>query len=128
MKLDATDLRYILPEEFRVLKAVEQGCRAHHVVPASVIAQLSGLQHSGLNKLMGSLAKRNLIAREQNIKYDGYRLTYGGYDFLAVRALKEKDHVEAVGHRIGVGKESGESEARSRNPWVMLTIEFCCSS
>lgn len=106
MKLDATDLRYILPEEFRVLKAVEQGCKTHHVVPSAVIAQLSGLQHSGLNKLMGSLAKRNLIAREQHIKYDGYRLTYGGYDFLAVRALKEKDEVEAVGHRIGVGKES----------------------
>ncbi|PWN20643.1 hypothetical protein BCV69DRAFT_290326 [Microstroma glucosiphilum] len=106
MKLDATDLRYILPEEFRILKAVEQGSRAHHVVPASVIAQLSGLQHSGLNKVMGSLAKRNLIAREQHIKYDGYRLTYGGYDFLAVRALKEKEHVEAVGHRVGVGKES----------------------
>ncbi|CAO1613974.1 unnamed protein product [Sympodiomycopsis kandeliae] len=106
MKLDATDLRYILPEEFRVLKAVEQGCKTHHVVPSSVIAQLSGLQHSGLNKLMGSLAKRNLIAREQHIKYDGYRLTYGGYDFLAVRAIKEKNEVEAVGHRIGVGKES----------------------
>ena len=112
MKLDATDLRYILPEEFRVLKAVEQGCKTHHVVPSSVIAHLSGLQHSGLNKIMGSLAKRNLIAREQHIKYDGYRLTYGGYDFLAVRAMKEKNEIEAVGHRIGVGKESGECDHR----------------
>lgn len=106
MKLDATDLRYITPDEFRVLKGVEQGSRAHHVIPSSSIAQLSGLHHSGLNRLLASLAKRNLIAREQNIKYDGYRLTYGGYDFLAVRAMKEKDHVAAVGHRIGVGKES----------------------
>ncbi|CAO1626026.1 unnamed protein product [Parajaminaea phylloscopi] len=106
MKLDATDIRYITADEFRVLKGVEQGSRAHHVVPSASIPQLSGLHHSGLNRLIASLAKRNLIAREQNIKYDGYRLTYGGYDFLAVRAMKEKDHVQAVGHRIGVGKES----------------------
>lgn len=108
MKLDATDLRYITPDEFRVLKGIEQGCRSHHVVPSTSIPHLSGLHHSGLNRLLSSLAKRNLIAREQNVKYDGYRLTYGGYDFLAVRAMKEKDHVQAVGHRIGVGKESGE--------------------
>ncbi|KDN39679.1 hypothetical protein K437DRAFT_258950 [Tilletiaria anomala UBC 951] len=106
MKLDATDLRYITSEEFKVLKAFEQGSKNHEIVPSALIAQISGLRHSGLNKLMGSLAKRNLIARVQNAKYDGYRLTYGGYDFLAVRALSKDDSIEAVGHQVGVGKES----------------------
>lgn len=37
---------------------------------------------------------------------DGYRLTYGGYDYLAIRALSKRDAVAAVGNQIGVGKES----------------------
>lgn len=106
MKLDATDLRYVSNQEFRVLTAVEMGSKNHEVVPSSLAAQISGLHHSGINKLLGSLAKRKLIARVQNTKYDGYRLTYGGYDFLALRAFSKRDSVSAVGRRIGVGKES----------------------
>jgi RIO kinase 2 len=37
---------------------------------------------------------------------DGYRLTYGGYDYLAIRTLSKRDTVAAVGNQIGVGKES----------------------
>jgi RIO-like serine/threonine protein kinase len=40
---------------------------------------------------------------------DGYRLTYGGYDYLAMRALSKRDSLYSVGNQIGVGKESGES-------------------
>ncbi len=108
MKLDATDLRYVSAEEFKVLKAFEQGSKNHEVVPSALIAQISGLKYSGINKLMGLLAKRNLIARVQNAAYDGYRLTYGGYDYLAIRALSKEDAIEGVGQQIGVGKESGE--------------------
>jgi RIO-like serine/threonine protein kinase len=38
---------------------------------------------------------------------DGYRLTYGGYDYLAMRALSKRDSMYSVGNQIGVGKESG---------------------
>jgi RIO kinase 2 len=38
---------------------------------------------------------------------DGYRLTYGGYDYLAMRALSKRDSIHSVGNQIGVGKESG---------------------
>ncbi len=39
----------------------------------------------------------------------GYRLTYPGYDYLALKALASRDVVASVGNQIGVGKESGES-------------------
>jgi RIO-like serine/threonine protein kinase len=39
-------------------------------------------------------------------RYDGYRLTYMGYDFLAIRALTARGHIAGVGRQIGVGKES----------------------
>ncbi|KAN0064021.1 Serine/threonine-protein kinase rio2 [Thecaphora frezii] len=106
MRLDATDLRYISAQEFRALTAIEMGSKNHEVVPSSLAAQISGLHHSGINKLFGSLAKRKLIARVQNAKYDGYRLTYGGYDFLALRTFSKRETIAAVGRRIGVGKES----------------------
>ncbi|KAK7058906.1 Serine/threonine-protein kinase rio2 [Paramarasmius palmivorus] len=106
MKLDATDLRYISSDEFRVLTAVEMGSKNHEVVPTVLIAQISGLRNGGVNKLIGSLAKRNLVSKVQNAKYDGYRLTYGGYDYLAMRALSKRDSMHSVGNQIGVGKES----------------------
>jgi RIO kinase 2 len=85
MKLDATDLRYITNEEFRVLTAVsedrsiykhnlitllqvEMGSKNHEVVPSSLVAQIAGLRNGGINKLLGQLAQRNLIARVQNTK------------------------------------------------------------
>lgn len=37
---------------------------------------------------------------------DGYRLTYGGYDFLAMRTFARRGSVHSVGNQIGVGKES----------------------
>ncbi|CAD6885459.1 unnamed protein product [Tilletia laevis] len=106
MKLDASDLRYIDEEQWRVLRAVEQGSRNHQVVPTPLITALAHLHHAGINKLIGALARRNLVARVQNAAYDGYRLTYGGLDFLALRTLVKNDAVHAVGQQIGVGKES----------------------
>ena len=39
-------------------------------------------------------------------RYDGYRLTYLGYDYLAIKALVNRGAVAGVGRQIGVGKES----------------------
>lgn len=38
---------------------------------------------------------------------EGYRLTYGGYDYLAMRTLSKRETLYSVGNQIGVGKESG---------------------
>ncbi|GAA5827524.1 hypothetical protein JCM11251_003848 [Rhodosporidiobolus azoricus] len=106
MKLDATDLRYISADAFRVLSAVEQGSKNHEVVPSSLIAQIAGSRSGGVNKALGELAKKKLVAKVQNTKYEGYRLTYGGYDFLACRTFAKRDTIYSVGNQIGTGKES----------------------
>ncbi|GAA5909549.1 hypothetical protein JCM5296_003870 [Sporobolomyces johnsonii] len=106
MKLDATDLRYISADAFRVLSAVELGSKNHEVVPSPLIAQLSGARSGGVNKALGELAKKKLVAKVQNTKYEGYRLTYGGYDFLACRTFAKRDTIYSVGNQIGTGKES----------------------
>ncbi|CAG8528317.1 11595_t:CDS:10, partial [Ambispora leptoticha] len=112
MKLDAKVLRYMSAEEFRVLTAVEMGSKNHEVVPTTLIAQIAGLRHGGSHKLLGELAKKNLVARVKNAKYDGYRLTYGGYDYLALKTFVKRGSIYSVGNQIGVGKESDEEESQ----------------
>ncbi|KAI9019171.1 RIO1 family-domain-containing protein [Phycomyces nitens] len=106
MKLDAKALRYMSSDEFRVLTAVEMGSKNHEVVPTSLIAQIAQLRTGGSHKIVGDLAKTKLIARVQNSSYDGYRLTYGGYDYLALKTFAKRGTVYSVGNQIGVGKES----------------------
>ncbi|KAL4890192.1 Rio2, N-terminal-domain-containing protein [Aspergillus ambiguus] len=107
MKLDPKAIRYLTNEDFRVLSAVETGSRNHEVVPTPLIAQISGLRGgSGVHRAISNLAKTNLIAKVKNAKYDGYRLTYGGLDYLALNAHQKHKCIYSVGNQIGVGKES----------------------
>jgi RIO kinase 2 len=41
-----------------------------------------------------------------NKKYDGYKLTYLGYDYLALHVFMKRGTVAKVHCKIGVGKES----------------------
>jgi RIO-like serine/threonine protein kinase len=49
-------------------RKVEMGSKNHEVVPTPLIAQISGLRNGGVNKMIGSLAKRNLVSKVQNSK------------------------------------------------------------
>ena len=83
------------------------GSKNHEVVPTPLIIQLSSLRSgSGAHKSISTLAKANLIARTQNAKYDGYRLTYGGLDYLSLHTHLKQKVVYSVGNQIGTGKES----------------------
>ncbi|KAI8919658.1 RIO1 family-domain-containing protein [Entophlyctis helioformis] len=106
MKLDAKLLRYLTTDDFRVLTAAEMGSRNHEVVPTSLIANIAQLRQAGIQKIISTLAKNNLISKVQNAKYDGYRLTYGGYDYLALKSMCKRGTIYSVGNQIGVGKES----------------------
>ena len=106
MKLDTNALRYLNPIDWRTLTAVETGSRNHEVVPTSLIANLSKSSLGDVNRSIALLAKAKLIAKVKNAKYDGYRLTYGGLDYLALHSLQKSNTVYSVGNQIGVGKES----------------------
>ncbi|KAG9837755.1 RIO1-domain-containing protein, partial [Aureobasidium melanogenum] len=107
MKLDSRQLRYLTAEDWRVLTAVEMGSKNHELVPTVLIAQIAGLRGgSGVHKSIATLAKSGLIAKIKNAKYDGYRLTYGGLDYLSLNTLRKQDTVFSLGNQIGVGKES----------------------
>ena len=51
------------------------------------------------------LLKHKLIFHTGKI-YDGYALTYMGYDYLALKVFIKRGTVAQIGLKIGVGKES----------------------
>lgn len=84
---------------------VEMGSKNHELVPTVLISQIAG-KHIGVHKSIATLAKSGLVAKIKNAKYDGYRLTYGGLDYLALNSMRRTDTVFSLGNQIGVGKES----------------------
>lgn len=109
MKLDATALRYLTRDDFRVLSALEVGSRNHECIPMALLSSISRMRPGALHGRLGELAKHKLVSREnggRGVREEGYRLTYGGYDYLALHALASRGSVSGVGRQIGVGKES----------------------
>jgi RIO kinase 2 len=110
MKLDVNMLRYLSRDEFRVLTAVEMGQKNHEIVPLQLVDTISGLKHGGCSRALATLLRHKLVHHDGQ-RYDGYRLTYQGYDYLALRALAQRGSLVSVGRQVGVGKEADVFEA-----------------
>ena len=135
MKFDVNILRYIEKDAWRVLVSVEMGMKNHELVPVELVNAISGLKHGGAFKLIRELLKHKLVHHE-NQKYDGYRLTPLGYDFLAIKAFVNRGANVGVGRRIGVGKESDvfevvteEAGRSSADLWLLnsCTVNNACA-
>lgn len=105
-KLDVKMLRYLSPEYFRVLTAIEMGMKNHEIVNEKLVAQLANLHHGGMHNILKKLCEHRLLTFEKDKKCLGYRLTNSGYDYLALRTLAARDLIDSFGNQIGVGKES----------------------
>uniref|UniRef100_A0A673KWM8 Serine/threonine-protein kinase RIO2 n=1 Tax=Sinocyclocheilus rhinocerous TaxID=307959 RepID=A0A673KWM8_9TELE len=105
-KLNVVILRYLSRDDFRVFTAVEMGMKNHEIVPVSLIASIASLKHGGCNKVLRELVKNKLLAYERSKTVQGYRLNYGGYDYLALKIHSSRDVILSVGNQMGVGKES----------------------
>ncbi|ALC47763.1 CG11859 [Drosophila busckii] len=105
-KLNVTVLRYLTKDDFRVLTAIEMGMKNHELVPGPLAAAIANLKTGGVHKLLKELCKHKLVTYERGKKYDGYRLTNTGYDYLALKSLTLRGSVSSFGNQIGIGKES----------------------
>jgi RIO kinase 2 len=100
------------------------GSRNHEIVPINLIARMTKLRPQTVTRQLQGLAKNKLVSFESDSKCkcvqiatdemiltgvlvdEGVRLTYGGYDFLALKAFSSRSSVLSIGQQIGVGKES----------------------
>lgn len=91
--------------DFRVLLVLEKYLTQYEYVPIEIIEREARLPPPQLSMSLSKLSKLKIIKRRIG-SLTGYRLTYLGYDCLAIRSLVERGVLAALGDRMGVGKES----------------------
>jgi len=114
----ATQMVELEPEDFHLLSGVEHGMRFSEWVVTGKIPEFSRLDEEEVDYRIDRCMDRGLIERK-TIQYTGYRLTFEGYDALALHTFAERDAVDGVGAPLGVGKESDVYEARSFEPLAL---------
>lgn len=107
-------------EDFYLLSGLEHGMRFSEWVDTGKIAEFSRLDGEEIEYRLDRCMDRDLLERK-TIQYTGYRLTFEGYDALALRTFAERETLDGVGAPLGVGKESDVYEARSYEP---LALKF----
>jgi RIO kinase 2 len=103
------------PEDYYLLSGVEQGMRFSNWVDRNKLPEFADLTPEDVDYRIRRCLKRKLVEKT-TIQYEGYRLTFEGYDALALHALAERETIDALGAPLGVGKESDVYEARSFEP------------
>jgi RIO kinase 2 len=106
------------PGDFYLLSGVEQGMRFSRWVNRDKLPDYSDLTPENVTYRLDRCMDRDLIQRK-TIQYEGYQLTFEGYDALALRTFAQRDTVEGVGAPLGVGKESDVYEVQSYEPMAL---------
>jgi RIO kinase 2 len=106
------------PEDFYLLSGVEQGMRFSEYVARGKLPEFSGLTPEDVDYRLDRCEDRGLLERK-TIQYEGFKLTFEGYDALALHTFVERDTFDGVGAPLGVGKESDVYEVRSYEPLAL---------
>jgi len=106
------------PGDFYLLSGLEHGMRFSEWVKEGDIPQFSRLDAGNVPYRLDRCMDRELVERK-TIQYTGYRLTFEGYDALALRTFTERDTFDEFGAPLGVGKESDVYEVRSYKPLAL---------
>jgi len=114
----ATHMADLEREDFYLLSGLEQGMRFSKWVAREKLPEFSGLTAEDVDYRLDRCERRDLIERK-TIQYDGFRLTFEGYDVLALHTFVERDTVEGMGAPLGVGKESDVYEVMSYKPMAL---------
>ncbi|ADY01168.1 RIO-like serine/threonine protein kinase fused to N-terminal HTH domain [Vulcanisaeta moutnovskia 768-28] len=92
--------------DLRVLRVIEIGHRRFEFVPLEVIVDWSKKSEELIDRSLKKLNALGMVIRYRG-NYTGYRLTFMGYDSLALHTLAKRGILERVSPTpIGVGKES----------------------
>jgi len=105
-------------EDFYLLSGVEQGIRFSEFVAKEKLPEFADLSPEDVDYRLDRCADRDLLERK-TIQYEGYTLTFEGYDALALHTFAERESIDGVGAPLGVGKESDVYEVSSYRPMAL---------
>lgn len=114
----ASQVAGLEPEDFYLLSGIEHGMRFSKWVSTEKLPEFSRLDADEIDYRLDRCMDRDLIKRK-TIQYTGYRLTFEGYDALALRTFSQRETIDGVGAPLGVGKESDVYEVRSYKPFAL---------
>jgi RIO kinase 2 len=96
----------LLDEDFKVLSALERVLLNREYTPIQLLEKNTGIHEEKLVLILRKLHGLKLVKKETIMGEKCFRLTFLGYDMLAIKALARANIIEAIGDKIGVGKES----------------------
>ncbi|GAA0245986.1 serine/threonine-protein kinase RIO2 [Haladaptatus pallidirubidus] len=114
----APEMAELEQADFYLLSGVEQGMRFSEWVQKKKIPNFSQLTAEEVDYRIDRCLDRELLQRK-TIQYEGYTLTFEGYDALALRTFSQRDTIQGVGSPLGVGKESDVYEVQSFRPLAL---------
>ncbi|GAA0652615.1 serine/threonine-protein kinase RIO2 [Salarchaeum japonicum] len=114
----AQEVAELEQEDFNLLSGVEHGMRFSEWVAREKLPEFARLTEEEVDYRLDRVEDRGLVER-QTIQYEGFRLTFEGYDVLALKSFAERDTVEGFGAPLGVGKESDVFEVQSYKPMAL---------
>lgn len=116
----AGEIRELESADFYLLSGVEHGMRFSEWVARETLTEYARLDSEEVDHRLDRCERRGFIERK-TLQYQGFRLTFEGYDALALHTLVERDTIEGFGAPLGVGKESDVYEVVSYKP---LALKF----
>lgn len=108
----AGELRELETKDFYLLSGVEHGMRFSKWVDRETLTEYARLDSEEVDHRIDRCERRGFIERK-TMQYQGFRLTFEGYDVLALHTLVERGTIEGFGSPLGVGKESDVYEVAS---------------
>ncbi len=105
MVILALTYKKLVDRDFRVLGVIERETMRYEYVPVEIIEKLAGMPSTHVKLSLDKLNRLKLVQRRLG-SYIGYRLTWMGLDILALKSLVDRGILEALGDKLGVGKES----------------------
>jgi len=115
----AREFRELERYDFRVLQAVETGMRFFDWVPVYDLPNYARLPRDEVGYRIKRLSKYKLVERK-TAHYVGYKLTFGGYDALAINTLVRRGAIKSLGSKVGVGKESDIYDAECEGGKIVI--------
>ncbi|WGI16887.1 RIO1 family regulatory kinase/ATPase [Methanonatronarchaeum sp. AMET-Sl] len=92
-------------DDFRVLRGVEEGMKTRDWVPVRDVSVFSGLPVDEVEFRLGRVGGLGLVER-RGMDRVRFRLSYNGYDVLALNVFVSRGVVDSLGGELGVGKEA----------------------
>lgn len=90
---------------WKIMSAIFQNLWDYKFVPVNLIANLANLSEEKTKKILRDLGEKNLVLNKYT-EYEGSTFTFRGLSLYSLHRLVEKGEVEALGKKMGEGKES----------------------